>query len=103
VEKLWKNIRKLEGAHETGKEVSKGEGWREDNRIKREGWRDIRVQQRRRGGGEGREEHRSCRAVNQSDIMRNQHGYPALQNLIKKKKQPSLIILILQLKIQFSM
>lgn len=55
------------------------------------------------GGGEGREEHRSCRAVNQSDIMRNQHGYPALQNLIKKKKQPSLIILILQLKIQFSM
>ena len=37
------------------------------------------------GGGEGREEHRSCRAVNQSDIMRNQHGYPALQNLIKKK------------------
>lgn len=71
VEKLWKNIRKLEGVYEIGKEVFKGEGWREDNRIKREGWRDIRVQQRRWGGGEGREEYRFCRAVNQSDIMRN--------------------------------
>lgn len=38
MEQLWKCIRELEGAMKLGRRfVSKGEGWREDRGIKREG------------------------------------------------------------------